>query len=97
MNLLQAKALEKFRHDLTDILLRCTSRDQIVTHFSSYLLGQMVQQHIEDYDFFPEFTPTETIVKVHVFFVWDITARHEIIVKKNDNPQTAYNRAMGVI
>ena len=97
MNLLQAKALDRFATDLTDLLKRCGTRDQIVTHFSQYLLAQMSLQHISDYDFFPEFTATETHVKVHIFFPWDITQRHEFIVKKSDSPSAAYNRAMGIV
>lgn len=97
MNLLQARALDRFHTDLTDLLKRCTSRDQIVTHFSQYLLAQMSLQHIEDYDFFPEFTATQTLVTVHVFFVWDLGARHELVIKKDDSPGAAYNRAMGIV
>jgi hypothetical protein len=57
----------------------------------------MTLQHITDYDFYPEFTATETLVRVHVFFPWDLNARHEIVIKKNDCPGAAYNRAMGIV
>ncbi len=97
MNLLQMKALSKFEEDLTELLKRCHTRDSIVTHFSQYLQGAMTKNYIEDYDFYPELTSTETIVKVHVFFQWDLTARNEIVIKKNDSPKAAYNRAMGIV
>ncbi len=97
MNLLQIKSLNKFEEDLKLILSHCYTRDQIVTHFSQYFLGQLSQRVIEDYDFFPNVTTSGIDVTVHVFFAWDNTARHELLIVKNDSPGAAYNRAMGIV
>ena len=97
MNLLIVRTLDRISLDLTNLLNKCTSRDDIVMHFSHYMIGQLSQQHVEDYDFFPEITATETIVRVHVYFPWDAMARHELTIRKKDSPTAAYNRAMGVL
>jgi hypothetical protein len=97
MNLLQVKALSHLREDLTDILDYCYTQDQIVLHFSQYLLGELSRANIEDYDFFPNVTTSGIDVTVHVFFPWDSTARHEFTVVKKDSPKAAYNRAMGIV
>lgn len=97
MNLLQARALDQFYADLTIVLGRCATEDQILVGFSSYLLDQFTRRSIEDYEFYPEFTPTETLIKVYVWFPWDSGARCEFTVKKDDTPSQAYTRAMGII
>lgn len=97
MNLLQARMLDQIHTELNELLKRCHTNEQIVTHFSQYLLGQLAQGYIEGYDFYPEYTPTQTLVRVHVFFIWDLGARHELVIKKDDCPGLAYQRAMGVI
>lgn len=97
MNLLQIKSLNKFEEDLQAILNRCYTHDQIVTHFSQYFLGQLHQRNIEDYEFFPNVTLTGIDVTIHVFFSWDNTARHELLIVKDDSPSAAYNRAMGIV
>lgn len=97
MNLLQIKALGKCAEDLKMILNRCYTQDQIVAHFSQYLLGEMIQRNIEDYDFFPNVTLNGIDVTVHIFFPWDNSARHELIIVKDDNPSAAYTRAMGIV
>lgn len=97
MNLLQIKSLNKFEEDLKYILNRCYTQDQIVSHFSIYLLGEMIQRNIEDYDFFPNVTIHGIDVTVHVFFPWDNSARHELLIVKDDSPGAAYNRAMGIV
>lgn len=92
------KALTRIEDDLTNILDHCSSSQQIITLFAQYLMGQFHLGEIEDYDFLmPVFTPTDTHVTVHIFFPWDITMRHELIVKKPDNPHQAWKRAIGVI
>ncbi len=97
MNLVQTKSLHKIEEDLNNLIQRCNSRDQVVTQFSLYLVGALVRFDLENYDFQPEVTPTEIAARVQISFPYDLMDCHEFVVKKNDGPSTAYNRAMGVV
>lgn len=97
MNLVQSKNLNAIEEDLTNLLKRCSSRDAILTHFSTYLLGAMLKFDLEDYEFFPEITDTEMNVRILIYFPNDIYKSHELLIKKNDAPLAAYNRAMGIV
>jgi len=96
-NLLQLKLIYKIQADLQSLIDRCYTRDQIVIHFSQYLLGQLACGAIEDYDFFPNVTLTGIDVTVHLYFSWDNMARHELLIVKDDTLNAAYTRSMGVV
>lgn len=97
MNLLQIKIMNRIEHELALLLDHCISHDEIVGHFSQYLLGQLVLNYVDDYDFFPNVSASGIEVTVYLYFIWDNKARHEFTLVKNDSPDAAYTRAMGVI
>jgi hypothetical protein len=91
------KVMDRVEQELTDLLQRCKTHDQILTHFSTYLLAQQNSRDIEDYAFFPEVSANQTKVRVQLYFNWDNLASHEFTITKKDDPTYAYDRAMGVI
>lgn len=98
MNALEADVLKYISEDLTHLLNKCTSLDQIAVHFASYLNSCMIVHcTIEDYDFIPHIKPDDISVLVFITFPSNLNLQHKLLIRKDDSPSVAYDRAMKVI